>query len=218
MTNEIFEAKENYYFKMSEKLKGSHTAPKAYCAILYRLIYNKKIPVTPPLLVDGNFLQTFNNYFASTCTPIKTTSVQPPFSYKINTGINYFKVTESDILSIIKSLDSTKADCYENLSIRMVKMCSESIILPLKIIFVESLKRKNFQKFGKKTNVVSVCKKGGNTFIVNYGPIVLLPIFGKISERLIYYSLFIISFLHLLSQVFFQKILTLPNCYKYYMK
>ena len=97
-------------------------------------------------------------------------------------------------------------------------MCSESIILPLKIIFVEPLKRKNFQKFGKKTNVVSVCKKGGNTFIVNYGPIVLLPIFGKISERLIYYSLFIISFLHLLSQVFFQKILTLPNCYKYYMK
>ena len=218
MTNEIFEAKENYIFKMSEKLEGSHTAPKAYCTILNRLIYNKKVPAIPPLLVDGNFLQTFSNYFASTCTPIKTTSVLPPFSYKINTGINYFKVTESDILSIIKSLDSTKAGGYENLSIRMIKMCSESIILPLKIIFVEPLKRKNFQKFGKKTNVVSVCKKGGNTFIVNYGPIVLLPIFGKISERLIYYSLFIISFLHLLSQVFFQKILTLPNCYKYYMK
>ena len=71
MTNEIFEAKENYIFKMSEKLEGSHTAPKAYCTILNRLIYNKKVPAIPPLLVDGNLLQTFNNYFASTCTPIK---------------------------------------------------------------------------------------------------------------------------------------------------
>ena len=63
----------------------------------------------------------------------------------------------------------------------MIKMCSESITLILQIIFVESLKRENFQKFGKKTNAVSVCKKEDKTFIVNYRPIILLPIFGKIS-------------------------------------
>ena len=59
-------------------------------------------------------------------------------------------VTESDILSIIKSLDSTKAHGSDNLSIRMKKMCTESITLPLKIIFPESLKKRDFQKYGKK--------------------------------------------------------------------
>ena len=55
-----------------------------------------------------------------------------------------FKVTESDILSIINSLDTTKTHGYDNLSIRMIKMCGESIIFPLKIIFQESLKKRKF--------------------------------------------------------------------------
>ena len=69
-------------------------------------------------------------------------------------------------------------------------MCSESITLPLKIIFQESLKKGKFQEIWKKANVVPVHKKEDKTFIVNYRPISLLPIFGKISERLIYNSLF----------------------------
>ena len=150
-TNEILDAKKNYILKMSKKLEDSHTAPKAYWTILNRLIYNKNIPAIPPLFADGNIISDictkanfFNNYFASICTPIKNASVLPPFSYKINTRINSFKVTESDILSIIKSLDSTKAHGYDNLSIRIIKMCSESITLSLKIIFQESLKKGKF--------------------------------------------------------------------------
>ena len=64
--------------------------------------------------------------------------------------MNSFKVTESDILSIIKSLDSTKAHGYDNLSIRMIKMCSESITLSLKIIFQESLNREKFPEIWEK--------------------------------------------------------------------
>ena len=101
-----------------------------------------------------------------------------------------FKVTESDILSMIKSLDSTKAHRCDNLSIRMTKMCSESITLPLKTIFQESLKTGQFPVIWKKANVVPVLKKQDKTFIINYRPISLPPILGKISERLIYNSLF----------------------------
>ena len=156
-TNQNLEAKKNYILKMSKKLEDSHTAPKAYWTILNRLIYNKKIPAIPPLFVDGNFISDFcakanifSNYSASICTPIKNASVLPPFSYKTNTRMDSFKVTKSDILSIAKSLDSTKAHGCDNLSIRMIKMCNESITLPLKIIFQESLKKGKFQKYGKK--------------------------------------------------------------------
>ena len=72
----------------------------------------------------------------------------------------------------------------------MIKTCSESITLPLKIIFQESLKKGKFQEIWKKATVVPVHEKEDKTFIINYYLISLLPIFGKISERLIYNSLF----------------------------
>ena len=65
------------------------------------------------------------------------------------------KMTESDILSIIKSLDCTKAQGCDNLSFRMMKMCSESITLPLKIIFQESLKKEKFPEIWKKSKCSS---------------------------------------------------------------
>ena len=43
-----------------------------------------------------------------------------------------------------------KAHGYDNLSIRMINVCGESITLPLKIIFQESYKKEDLQKFGKK--------------------------------------------------------------------
>ena len=98
--------------------------------------------------------------FSSKCN--KKASVLPPFSYKTNARINYFKITESDLLSMIKSLDSTKGDGYDNLSVRMIKVCSESITLPLKVTFQESV---NTEKISlEQTNVVSVNKKRRQTF------------------------------------------------------
>ena len=47
------------------------------------------------------FLMTF---FVSICTTIKNKNVLLPLLYKTNTRINYFRVTNKDILSLIKSL------------------------------------------------------------------------------------------------------------------
>ena len=55
-------------------------------AILSPLLYNKKIPVIPPLLVDSKFVSNFSEkenllifFFSSICTPMQNTSVLPPF-------------------------------------------------------------------------------------------------------------------------------------------
>ena len=76
-------------------------------------------------------------------------------------------------------MDSTKARGYDNLSVRMIKMCSESITLPLKIIFQESLKKGKFPEIWKKANVVPVHRRENKTFIVNYLLISLRPKFLK---------------------------------------
>ena len=70
---------------------------------LNHLLFNKKILAIPPLLVDGNFVpdfnkkvNLFNNLFASICTPTKKTSTLPYSSYRTNSRINYFHVTDTE--------------------------------------------------------------------------------------------------------------------------
>ena len=140
---------------MTSKLADSHTAPKPCWALLNRLLYNKKIPAIPPLLVDRKFVSDFyekanifNNFFASICTSIKSASTLPSFSYRTNTRIRSFNISEKDILSIIKSLDPTKAHGCDKLSIKMIQICNEVITIPLKLNFGQSLEKEKFQKFG----------------------------------------------------------------------
>ena len=55
-TKRIIEAKKNYILKMTKKLADSNTSQKTYWTILNRLLYNKKYPTIPPLLVDGKLV------------------------------------------------------------------------------------------------------------------------------------------------------------------
>ena len=57
------------------------------------------------------------------CTPIKNANTLPSFSYRRNTRIKSFNISEKDILPIIKSLDPTKSHRYDNLSIKMIQIC-----------------------------------------------------------------------------------------------
>lgn len=57
----------------------------------------------------------------------------------------------------------------------------------MKIVYEELLKKEDFQKHEK--SVVPVRKKEDRTLIKIYRPISLLPIFGKIFNRIIYNSL-----------------------------
>ena len=45
------------------------------------------------------------------------------------------KIEDEDIYRIIKTLDINKAHGYDEVKIRMLKLCGESIVKPLSIIF-----------------------------------------------------------------------------------
>ena len=98
----------------------------------------------------------------SICTPIKHNSRLPPFIYKTKTRIHCFYVTDKDILSIINSLNSSKAHGYFNISIKIIQIYNESITIPLKIIFEESLKKVIFPDIWKKGNNIPAHEKRQN--------------------------------------------------------
>ena len=72
----------------------------------------------------------------------------------------------------------------------MLKICGDSVYEPLEIIFRQALLTGVFPSEWKKGNIVPVHKKSDKQDIKNYRPISLLPICGKIFERLIFNKMF----------------------------
>ena len=68
----------------------------------------------------------------------------------------------------------------------MIKMCDKSLLRPLSIIFRNSLKSSIYPSTWKKANVIPVHKKDEKQCVNNYRPVSLLPVFGKIFEKLIF--------------------------------
>ena len=123
-------------------MNDPQTGAKSYWSILKKLLQKIKIPLIQPILSNGTFttnvfekITLFNNFLADQCTPINNSSTLPPFEYKVNSKIEDVSFSEIGILSIIRSLNSNKAHDWDGISIRMIKICDETISLPLKIIF-----------------------------------------------------------------------------------
>ena len=67
--------------------------------------------------------------------------------------------SNNDILKIIRNLDPNKAHGHDMISIRMVKICDDSICKPLKLIFQSCLESGKFPSKLKKANVVPIHRK-----------------------------------------------------------
>ena len=67
----------------------------------------------------------------------------------------------------------------------MLKICGDTICNPLELIFKQSLTSGVFPFEWKKGNIAPCYRKDDNQNLKNYRPVFLLPICGKIFERLI---------------------------------
>ena len=72
----------------------------------------------------------------------------------------------------------------------MMKVCGPSIYEPLEIVFNQCLETGVFPSEWKKGNIVPIHKKGDKQTLKNYRPVSLLPICGKILERLMFNEMF----------------------------
>ena len=162
-------------------------------------VNGSKIPLIPPLLVDNKLVtdfldkaNLFNNFFAKQCTPISNDSTVPVnINFETRERLSSLEFCVDDIVKIIRSLDQNKAHGHDEISIRMIKLCASSISKPLHLIFRNCLEIESFPKEWKKANIIPVHKKGDKQLITNYRPVSLLPICGKVFEKIIFNSLFV---------------------------
>ena len=103
--------------------------------------------------------QIFNDYFILQCSTLHTGSEIPQNSTVNVAKLSSISITDDEILEIIRSLKPNKAHGWDNVSVRMIKYCDSALVLPLKLIFLNSLSRGIFPDAWKCANVVPVHKK-----------------------------------------------------------
>ena len=87
-------------------------------------------------------------------------------------------------------MNANKAHGADQVSISMLKICSNEISAPLKLIFECSMNEGKFPSSWKMANVQPVHKKDSRQIKSNYRPISLLPIFSKIYEKIIFDAMY----------------------------
>ena len=110
--------------------------------------------------------------------------------YLTDNRLSSVRFSQDDIAKIIQNLDPNKAHGQDNISIRMLKICGPSIYKPLEVIFKQCTETGFFPSEWKKANIVPIHKKRRQTNTRNYRPVSLLPICGKILERLMFNEMF----------------------------
>ena len=96
------------------------------------------MPVIPPLLVNNKFVtdfkvkaNIFNDFFSKQCTPLANGSKLPENQvYLTNSRINSVPFSDDLVINIIRNLNVNKTHDHDDISIRMIKICDESLLRP----------------------------------------------------------------------------------------
>ena len=182
---------------MGNKLNNPNTSQKAYWKIINKVMNKCKAPKIPPLLVNNLFIlncrekaNLFTDFFSHQCKSVINHSILPSFNYLTNEKIEQIPIENEDIISLIRKLNPSKANGSDGISGQMLILCDETVTLHLKIIFRNILSTAVYPDMWKLANVTPIFKKGDKQLIKNNRPIFLLPICGKVFEKIIFNNLY----------------------------
>ena len=193
----VIAAKENYAKRLGAEVSNPRTGPKKYWTALKKLINKSVSTVIPPILHE-NILVTgaheksviFNDYFKKQCTLLDTDSVLTAFERKTPHSISEINISPYQIGVLIKKLTVSKSHGHDGLSARMLQLYGDTLTIPLSIIYTNCISKGYFPKKWKKANVTAVHKKNAKNIVSNYRPISLLPLCGKMFEKIIYDNMY----------------------------
>lgn len=130
-----------------------------------------------------------NDAFAAKFTNPAVTGLPNTPDYPVD-NLARLNVCESAVLAALKSVSPCKACGPDNISARILTECADELVVPLTKICRASFSAGVFPTRWKQANIISIFKKGDKKVPTNYRSISLLPLFGKILERVAYDELF----------------------------
>ena len=139
----------------------------------------KKVSIIPPLLINNKLesdfeikANYFNSFFASKCISLINNSTVPKsLQYVSFTRLSLFSFNQEVILKIIYALIINKAHGHNDLSIRMIKLYSKSVVKPLSVIFKSCIDTGTFPDNQKRSNIIPLHKKDDKQILNSDRPI-----------------------------------------------
>ena len=100
--------------------------------------------------------------------------------------LNDIEINESEMLTILSSLDGNKAPGIDNISPRVYRHCALPLLKPNCHLFAVSLSSGSIPFQWCTHWITPICKSGDKALVSNYRPISLLCILSKVLERVVY--------------------------------
>ena len=204
LKNLIKVAKTVHYSNKFEKHKDNS---KKTWEIINELRGKTKMLVKDDFVIDGQRVASrriiankFNEYFTSLASNLNEqilsndrvnidpiTSFVQYLSNSVSSSIFLEDTTPLEIVEIINNLKNGKAS---DIPIVVLKRPSKLISTILAKLYNNSMQTGVFPSLFKTGKVSPIYKKDNKALIENYRPVSILPIFGKIFERIIYNRLY----------------------------
>ena len=172
--------------------KSCKTNPKAF----YSYVKSKRVSTSTigPLITedgkqtenDTDMANTLNEYFSSVFTTENVQGSLPtPLPQSRGTTLPDFTITESEVLSVMNSMNVNKTPGPDKVSPRLLKEARSELTEPLTILFNKTLVAGKVPHEWKQANVTPIFKKGDKSLPANYRPISLTSVACKLMETIL---------------------------------
>ena len=188
-TELVSKAKRNYERSLLNDIKDSKKKFWAY------IRSKTKIKETILRVADADGLLTENDMdtaevvnetFTSVFTKEDPNGAIPTMDYNYSgSRLSSLDITEEKVMKILSKLDVNKSAGPDGVTNRLLNNCREELVGPLTKIFRRSIDTGEVPIAWKEANVSPLFKKGVKTNPLNYRPVSLTSVVGKVFETLI---------------------------------
>lgn len=191
--------KDNYLQQQIHHLSESKQNPQRYHMILNRILGRNKTETIPPLdgpngttiIDDVEKATLLNEHFAEQSQSPRNKQVPIDFANDNIQKLSELRVSETDVLKLLNSLNPSKSSGPDKLPTKLLKLIAILIYEPLTKLFNKSLSEGRFPTLWKTANITAIFKrKGSCADPTNYRPISLLPCLSKILEKLVFRAIY----------------------------
>ena len=130
-----------------------------------------------------------NEAFAAKFSNPRVQNLPHATSYPVD-NMCRIRVSGAAVRAALTMVSPNKACGTDNISARIITECANELVIPITKICNLSVSSGVFPRRWGQANIIPLYKKGDKKEPSNYRYISLLPLFGKILERVVYDELF----------------------------
>ena len=190
----VEEAKINY---MNDNLESSYRDPKQFWRNIFSILPSKKqkqkskihLKNSDNTIMEDSLVADYINDFFTNIGPDLAKNLNDDWEYfgnEFDNEVQDIKINKMEVINFIKEIDLTKSSGLNKISSQCLKDALLALSAQLIHIFTISLKYSIFPKAWKMGTIVPLFKSGKKDDVSNYRPVSLLPVPGKILEKIVH--------------------------------